>query len=248
MRVIKILIMLFGVFFSNTIISQDYVYFTYTNFYNTDYPLERDAIIQYDKEDNSLVYVELKNTTKFRENSHFVNNDPNNFMVDINKGDFFILNKNGSILFSGVYGFGNVVNVTDSVLFNWKLKDETKEIDGYQCYKALTDFRGRTWEAWYCPDIAINYGPWKFWGLPGLIFEVSDTEKIYNFHLTKIGRDLKQEIKYPEKHKKISLKEFVSNENKQGTIDNLDRDVHVETNFVRKSPELIYEWENENNE
>lgn len=63
----------------------------------------------------------------------------------------------------------------------WKIADESKEILGYECFKATTDYRGRRWEAWFAPEIPIQEGPWKLCGLPGLILESYDTGKDYVF-------------------------------------------------------------------
>lgn len=65
--------------------------------------------------------------------------------------------------------------------FNWKLVNEQKKIWNYTCQKALCEFRGRLYEAWFTNEIPINDGPWKFYGLPGLILEVYDTQKHYSF-------------------------------------------------------------------
>ena len=55
----------------------------------------------------------------------------------------------------------------------WEIGDSTKNILGYECAMATTDYHGRKWTAWFTPDIPIADGPWKFRGLPGLILEVS---------------------------------------------------------------------------
>ncbi|WP_347218585.1 GLPGLI family protein [Chryseobacterium sp.] len=68
---------------------------------------------------------------------------------------------------------------------NWKLSEETK-IDGqYTLQKAITNFGGREWIAWFCKDITLSEGPYKFYGLPGLIFEIEDSRKNYIFKLVK---------------------------------------------------------------
>lgn len=63
----------------------------------------------------------------------------------------------------------------------WKILDETKDIIGYECIKAVTDYRGRRWTVWFTPDIPIQEGPWKLCGLPGLILEAEDNHKEYHF-------------------------------------------------------------------
>ena len=63
----------------------------------------------------------------------------------------------------------------------WQIVAETATILGYHCQKATATFRGRNYEAWFSPEIPVNDGPWKFFGLPGLILKVSDTEEIFSF-------------------------------------------------------------------
>ncbi|WP_336517276.1 GLPGLI family protein [Pollutibacter soli] len=51
----------------------------------------------------------------------------------------------------------------------WELKNETQKIGDFECQKATTVFRGRSYTAWFSPSIPIPNGPWKMGGLPGLI-------------------------------------------------------------------------------
>ena len=66
-------------------------------------------------------------------------------------------------------------------LMDWKVSFETKEILGYQCFKAECDFRGRHWTAWCTMQIPVQDGPWKFCGLPGLILEMEESQGHYAF-------------------------------------------------------------------
>ncbi len=59
----------------------------------------------------------------------------------------------------------------------WTITDETKEILGYECVKAVTDYRGRKWIAWFTPEIPVEEGPGKVCGLPGLILEAYDVNR-----------------------------------------------------------------------
>lgn len=63
---------------------------------------------------------------------------------------------------------------------DWTICDEIKEIFGRQCTKATATWRGRDWIAWFC-DIAIDAGPWKFQGLPGLILKLEDSSGEHMF-------------------------------------------------------------------
>lgn len=63
----------------------------------------------------------------------------------------------------------------------WQITGETKTIDQLTVFKATCNFRGRNYVAWFCTDIAIQDGPWKFAGLPGLILEVYDQTGTYKF-------------------------------------------------------------------
>ncbi|SEW39988.1 GLPGLI family protein [Chryseobacterium wanjuense] len=74
---------------------------------------------------------------------------------------------------------------------NWKLSDETKKMGDYTLQKATADFGGRKWTAWFNKDINISEGPYKFNGLPGLIFELQDSKSNFIFTLVK-NRKLKE--------------------------------------------------------
>lgn len=79
----------------------------------------------------------------------------------------------------GYYSF----KTTDKI--NWAISDETKKTENYHLQKATSKFGGRSWTAWFCKDIPFNEGPFKFRGLPGLIFELSDTKRNFIYTLIK---------------------------------------------------------------
>ena len=68
-------------------------------------------------------------------------------------------------------------------LFAWRITAEKKTIAGYECQQAYTTFGGRTWEAWFAREVPVSDGPYKFYGLPGLILQVRDTHDHYVFSL-----------------------------------------------------------------
>jgi len=73
-------------------------------------------------------------------------------------------------------------------VFNWALLDETKTIGNYKAQRAYCYYGGRNWTAWYTTEIPINDGPYKFYGLPGLIIKLYDKEEHYVFEMTKLER------------------------------------------------------------
>ena len=87
--------------------------------------------------------------------------------------------------------FSDYVVVKDELRFEWKLKNEFKEILGFKCQKAISriSFRGRKYEAWFTPEIPVTFGPWKVNGLPGLILEFADLDRLIYYKAFKI--DLK---------------------------------------------------------
>jgi len=87
----------------------------------------------------------------------------------------------------------------------WRLLDETKEINGMKCQKAMASVYGREYEAWFSTDIPFPYGPWKLHGLPGLILEAHSTDGAIDFVLEHVHPvlDEPQEIVPPSKGEHI---------------------------------------------
>lgn len=70
----------------------------------------------------------------------------------------------------------------------WKVIDgQDTTIINHKCYMATTDFYGRHYTAWFAPDIPIQYGPYKFNGLPGMILKIEDSEKFFRWTATGIS-------------------------------------------------------------
>ncbi|MFZ4261108.1 GLPGLI family protein [Sphingobacterium sp. HJSM2_6] len=72
---------------------------------------------------------------------------------------------------------------------NWVLKNDTMRIHGYVCQRADIEFAGRKWTAWFSSEAPLKSdGPYKFNGLPGLIFKVYDEEKSWDFELKSLSK------------------------------------------------------------
>lgn len=81
---------------------------------------------------------------------------------------------------------------------NWALVEDSIEIMNYVCYKAETFFRGRGYTAWYAKDIPVNDGPWKIYGLPGLILKLEDYEGVFSFEAYKLQSEIDKKILLPD--------------------------------------------------
>lgn len=129
--------------------------------------------------------------------------------------------------------FGKIFLVRDSLpKLNWQMGSESKKIGKYTVFKATATkaikrpnmgalFNRNTENkeqeyiekeiqivAWYSPEIPINQGPAAYWGLPGLILEVSDD--ITTILCSEISMNPKEkvEIKVPSKGKVVNQAKY----------------------------------------
>jgi GLPGLI family protein len=102
-----------------------------------------------------------------------------------------------------------------TIKFEWKLINETKIIDGFKCFKAITFKKIKNYKkevkdieitAWYAPSIPISVGPKEYNGLPGLILEIQESRfTLYASSVTL--SDKKIEINFPS-GKAITQEEY----------------------------------------
>ncbi|RRJ91109.1 GLPGLI family protein [Flavobacterium macacae] len=90
-------------------------------------------------------------------------------------------------------------------------KDEAKKDEKEKTTNLMDSFempKEVTITAWYAPEIPINQGPENYWGLPGLILEVSDGKTVILCSKVVLNAKEKVAIKAPTKGKVISQKEY----------------------------------------
>ena len=131
--------------------------------------------------------------------------------------------------------FGKQFLIKDSLpKLVWKMENESKQIGQYTAFKAtavklasqtdIASFRGpaRGGEdsekkdeprevvvtAWYTPQIPINQGPGDYWGLPGLILEVSSDKTTILCSKIILNPKEDNEIKVPKKGKEVTQAEY----------------------------------------
>lgn len=76
----------------------------------------------------------------------------------------------------------------DYPTIHWRIVNDTISIAGLKCQKAIGNWKGRTYEVWFCPKIPFSFGPWKLSGLPGLIIKAWDQKKQVMFDFVEISK------------------------------------------------------------
>lgn len=92
----------------------------------------------------------------------------------------------------------------------WVLHPDTMTVLSYPCQKATCQFKGRNYTAWYTMEIPISEGPWKLYGLPGLIIKAEDSSKHFSFTCTGLEqcRNVKSILIHTHGREKLSRKEL----------------------------------------
>ncbi len=130
--------------------------------------------------------------------------------------------------------------------FEWNPLSGDTIIAGLRCELAECTWRGRTWKAWYAPEIPFNEGPWKLSGLPGLIMKVSDANG--DFILECIGlrnvADKPMMLSYRRTPQQCSIKELYEVRkkwltNQMGFLTNMLGLPAPPTNQAQKKPNLM---------
>jgi len=142
------------------------------------------------------------------------------------------------------------------VMSKWTLKDDTLTINGHLCQRADTEFGGRKWTAWFATELSsYSDGPYKFKGLPGLIFHVYDAGKTWDFKLMDLSKvdtlvsinfkdglnfkeSTKQEIYKNRRHYQKNLIEINEaagtnyGDSKASVKKNLDENIGLDNNWI----------------
>ena len=101
-----------------------------------------------------------------------------------NENSFFV--RKNDVLYLNDKILTKRIFISDMPNVKWVKNSETKTILGYTCNSATTNFRGRDYIAYYTQEILLDYGPWKFNGLNGLILLVESDDGQYSFSATKL--------------------------------------------------------------
>ncbi|MDP3352703.1 MAG: GLPGLI family protein [Flavobacteriaceae bacterium] len=140
----------------------------------------------------------------------------------------FILNRymNKELFIGLIDGDEEYLIKEDSTFLKWALINETKKIDQFLCQKAITNFRGKNYIAWFTSEIPIPYGPHKLHGLGGLILEAYEENYLIYFLAKEINvgsstYDIDNKIKAIDFTKSITAEDYDNKVNKR--IENLEK-------------------------
>ena len=109
----------------------------------------------------------------------------------------------------------------DMPKYEWDITAETKEINGYTCYKATCiktiinpagEFKFPV-IAWFCPTLPYSYGPLDFFGLPGLILQLKYKASTYEAKKIIFNFEEKFDKEFFKQQKKLNYKEYVDYSN-----------------------------------
>lgn len=140
----------------------------------------------------------------------------------------------------------------------WKIDEaKTKKILGYNCFKATTNFRGSEVTAYFTKELPYSTGPYKFFGLPGLILDIREDNNNYNmWKAEKVELVVDPKINFTPKlsnYPKINMKEYIemneASRNKQMTelLSKMPPGTKTESQYRnnRIGLEKVFEWEKE---
>jgi len=138
----------------------------------------------------------------------------------------------------------------------WSIDESsTRKIAGYLCTKATTNFRGSEIVAYFAKDLPYSTGPFKFFGLPGLILDVRVLNKSYDiWRADKVDVNYSGNVNFTpsfKNHSRMEMKNFVQlkEKNYQAASNEINKKLStpgvqiVNSPTSRFSVEKIYEWE-----
>ena len=199
----------------NITIAQEKLKVTYEEFINNTYPIQRDEILLIDVTNKTSVYEMNYKTQKEFDSAdgQFKLDEVGMSVGRVIDSDYVIFDlKNKKMEMYEDLGrrFYKINDVFPDL--KWELvPNEIKTVNEVVCNKAITHFRGRTWEVWYAPSVPLPFGPWKLHGLPGLILEAKDKEEIYYFVARSIEHNSDYTVELPKStiKKEITFKEYL---------------------------------------
>ncbi len=146
---------------------------------------------------------------------------------------------------------GSYIVQEDITPITWRMLNKSKKIQNIECFSAVAEYRGRVWTAWYAPSIPVSSGPWKLYGLPGMILEAEDLKGLVKYECLGVvippSSDLKIGKPIPKNQKNenpISIGEFaILNEKEIINAEKMSITVNKEGTGGRSRQYHVYDTE-----
>lgn len=207
---------LFFLFFTLT------CYLTQAQTYRFIYSLEFKSNKDKDYYEKDIIVTDINKTSIKSYSYDFLKYDSinkvnrNTFFASPKFEERFVKQKETNVTVNYENFLENVYTYESNDVMKWNIINEFKSIESFKVQKAICDFGGRKWVAWFSSDFVFPYGPYKFYGLPGMILEINDSENHYHFKFYR-NINLKEEYNtmeflesyYGSKPIKISLPQLL---------------------------------------
>jgi GLPGLI family protein len=156
----------------------------------------RNAISDNGKIEYLLIFNDKKSLFKRKENDlkqiDIFSNYNTNIILDKEKNCLYFNQSITEIYIKEKY------KITKCDTIGWEITSENKLIDNKNCFKAKKkdyyDFKNKKYYdiiAWFCPEIPLKLGPLYYYGLPGLIVELTiDNETTYIISKIEEGKNI----------------------------------------------------------
>lgn len=245
MRIIKLVIFLICVF-SNYLTAQNfstkYNFYVKNDYTNTE--LVFPAEFFYNTKDKVKLYkvkLGIENKEMESDNVFVSNKKSENIIYSDYTGKVYLLEYIPSSKEENYFFF-------DDYEMKWKLTEETKLKYDVRLRKASTVFRGREYICWFAESVKITEAPWKFKNLPGLAYEIYDTQNKFRWELVSYteNSNLIENPFKDFKYSPISYKEYPNL--RYGLSPELKKKLSQNPNNrmleqERDGLEIIFEWE-----
>jgi GLPGLI family protein len=189
---------------------------------------------------DSLEKAEKINEQKFHPNKEGGGGSINLGMKSSPQGDQVVYHVKKNTMWSNLLCKKQFYLKEEAPKMNWKIEKETKKIGKITCKKATVSFRGRNYTAWYSPEIAVPFGPWKLNGLPGLILEAYDTNKFvyWYFKTVEYPTKTKESVKYINLPTKMTFKGY--EDYKRFQKEQQDKSIDTQRIVQKQFPDVIF--------
>lgn len=162
--------------------------------------------------------------------------------------EYLLYTKDGKDFLIKDYIQGKYYMLVDSIPESkWIMEEEDRQTEGVVLHKATTHFRGREYTAWYQRNETLQVAPWKFTGIPGIVYEIYDDSGNFSWRLENYKKEnIEIENPFEDKETFVSYKKYPKL--RYGLSEKLEKALSKNPNRTmfeqpRVDLEIAFEWE-----